>query len=265
MGGFTLENHKTFLIGEFSAKTGISIRNLRYYDEIGLLVPEKHPTSGHRMYNDHDIITLQKILSLKFLGYSLEQINGLLHHSSFNVDLNDTLTLHLNALEEQKDKIEKSMTTIKRVIHLINEEGEVESNLLFSLIQGLPTEELQKDWFERHQLMDVVDELSNKSVEESIALDKIFVDLIKNAKQLYGKPIEDQEVQGMIKSFIKEASKLLGEDLIQGLFSINVEEQELQELEKMTPTPFTEKEQKWLSEALDYFQTNTPVTKREGM
>ncbi len=44
----------------------------------------------------------------------------------------------------------------------------------------------------------------------------------------------------MIKSFIKEASKLLGEDLIQGLFSINVEEQELQELEKMTPTPFTE-------------------------
>ena len=120
----------------------------------------------------------------------MEQINGFLHHSSFNVDLNDTLTHLLNALEEQKDKIEKSMTTIKRVIHLINEEGEVGSNLLFSLIQGLPTEELQKDWFERHQLMDVVDELSNKSVEESIALDKIFVDLIKNAKQLYGKPIE---------------------------------------------------------------------------
>lgn len=92
MGGILMERHNMFSIGEFSRKTGISIRNLRYYDEIGLLVPEKHPTSGHRMYNDKDVLTLQKILSLKFLGYSLDKIT----------DLNETLSLHLKALEEQK-------------------------------------------------------------------------------------------------------------------------------------------------------------------
>src|SRR5699024_11617022 len=79
-----MESQKLFSIGEFSTKTGISIRNLRYYDEIGLLVPEKHPASGHRMYQDEDVSTLQKILSLKFLGYSLDEISELLHRSSLD-------------------------------------------------------------------------------------------------------------------------------------------------------------------------------------
>src|SRR5699024_5786093 len=117
----------------------------RYYDEIGLLVPEKNVTSGHRIYNHQDIQTLQKILSLKFLGYSLDKITELLQQSSFTVDLNDTLSLHLKALEAEKEQIEQSMNAIKRVIHLLKEEGEVESNLLFSLISGFHTEDTQKE------------------------------------------------------------------------------------------------------------------------
>src|SRR5690606_12393853 len=124
---------------------------LRYYDEIDLLVPEKHPTSGHRIYNYTDIVTLQKILSLKFIGYSLDEIADLLHRSSFTVDLNDTLTEHLKALEEEKKQIEKSMDAIRRTIRLLKEEGELDSDLLFSLIHGLPTEDKQRDWMERHK------------------------------------------------------------------------------------------------------------------
>ena len=67
-----------YSIGEFSEKTGISIRTLHYYDEIGLLQPKKNPTSGHRIYRYQDAITLQKILSLKFLGYNLDKIAELL-------------------------------------------------------------------------------------------------------------------------------------------------------------------------------------------
>lgn len=68
-----MKGKESFAIGEISAKSGISIRTLHYYDEIGLLKPEKHPISGHRIYKNQDIITLQKITSLKFLGYSLEK------------------------------------------------------------------------------------------------------------------------------------------------------------------------------------------------
>src|SRR5690625_2971383 len=165
-GGIFMNNNKVFSIGEISERTGISIRTLRYYDEIGLLVPEKNATTGHRIYNHQDIQNLQKVLSLKFLGYSLDKITDLLQQSSFTVDLNDTLSLHLQALEEEKEEIEQSMNAIKQVIYLLKEEGEVESNLLFSLISGLHTEDIQKKWMERHELTDVMEGLAEKSEEE---------------------------------------------------------------------------------------------------
>ena len=58
-----MNKDKKFSIGEFSEKTGIPIPTLHYYDEIGLLQPEKNPTSGHRIYNYQDIITLQNIIT----------------------------------------------------------------------------------------------------------------------------------------------------------------------------------------------------------
>ncbi len=66
---------KKYAIGEFAKKTGMTIRTLHYYDEVGLLKPAVIAASGRRYYSDENIIELQKIVSLKFLGYSLEQIN----------------------------------------------------------------------------------------------------------------------------------------------------------------------------------------------
>ncbi|GAB7388057.1 hypothetical protein BSNK01_18940 [Bacillaceae bacterium] len=55
-----MEKNRKYSIGEFSKMTRTSVRTLHYYDEIGLLKPAKHPSSGHRMYDDGDIMKLQK-------------------------------------------------------------------------------------------------------------------------------------------------------------------------------------------------------------
>lgn len=247
-----MDEKKRFSIGEFSEKTGISITNLRYYDEIGLLVPEKHPTSGHRIYSYEDIITLQKILSLKFLGCSLEQVKDLLHEPSFTVDLNETLSLHLDALEEEKKNIERSMHAIRRVITLLNQEREVDSGLLFSLICSLPTEHMHKRWMERHELSDVVESIAGKSEEEKMALDQSFLEITKRAKQLCGTPVEDKEVKELVEEYMEAACAFLGEEVVQKLANADVEETELKEFENMTPSPFTEEEQAWLIRAMDF-------------
>lgn len=251
-----MKGNNKYSIGEFSEKTGISIRTLHYYDEIGLLQPEKHPTSGHRIYDHQDILTLQKIISLKFLGYSLDKITNLLKESSFSVDLNETLTLHLQALEKDKERIEQSITAIKRVIKLLEKEGEVDSAILFSLIHGIQTENIQKEWMERHMLADVMEELSNKTEEEKITLDQTFIQLAKEVKQLYGKPVEDLKVQEMIKTYIEASFKFLGDNLMERLAETNVEELDVQELENMT-SPFTEDEQDWLNQAMEYYMKQT--------
>ncbi|EEK83560.1 merR regulatory family protein [Bacillus cereus ATCC 4342] len=152
-----MNTNKKFSIGEFSKKTGIPIPTLHYYDEIGLLQPEKNPSSGHRIYKYQDIITLQKIVSLKFLGYSLDKVANLLYESSFGVDLNESLSLHLQVLEREKEQIEQSMQAMKRVMKLVEEECEIDSTVLFSLIYGMNTEHTHKEWTERHKLTDIVE------------------------------------------------------------------------------------------------------------
>ena len=242
-----------YSIGEFSEKTGVSIRTLHYYDEIGLLQPEKHPSSGHRIYKHQDILTLQKIVSLKFLGYSLEKITNLLHQSIITVDLNETLALQLEVLKKDKERIEQSMTTIQRVIKVLEEEGGVDSAILFSLIHSMQTESIQNEWLERHNLTVVVEKLSKKTEKEKITLDKTFIQMAKEVKKLYGKPIQDQEVQKMIKAFIEASFEFLGDDLVQQLADAEVEELDIQELENLAPSPFTEDEQKWLNQAMEYY------------
>jgi len=65
-------------IGELAKRTGVSIRTLHHYDEIGLLSPSHRTESGHRLYGREEVVRLQQILSLRQSGFSLEEIRGML-------------------------------------------------------------------------------------------------------------------------------------------------------------------------------------------
>lgn len=78
-----LEN-RTWKVGELSKLTGLTIRTLHHYDEIGLLSPTSRTSSGHRLYVEEDIIKLQQIMSLKELDFSLDKIKEFLENPEFN-------------------------------------------------------------------------------------------------------------------------------------------------------------------------------------
>lgn len=65
-------------IGELAERTGLSIRTLRHYDEIGLLRPSARSEGGFRLYTADDELRLLLIRRMKPLGYSLEQMGELL-------------------------------------------------------------------------------------------------------------------------------------------------------------------------------------------
>jgi MerR family transcriptional regulator, thiopeptide resistance regulator len=65
-------------VGEISKRTGLSVRTLHYYDEIGLLRPSKLTTSRHRVYGAAELARLQQIKSLRQLGFSLDEIRDCL-------------------------------------------------------------------------------------------------------------------------------------------------------------------------------------------
>ncbi|MEG0775540.1 Hsp33 family molecular chaperone HslO [Clostridium sp.] len=67
-------------LGMNSIYTGRTIRTLHHYDAIGLICPLVHTNAGHRLYSECDIIKLQQIISLKQIGFSLEEIKEVVDH-----------------------------------------------------------------------------------------------------------------------------------------------------------------------------------------
>jgi MerR family transcriptional regulator, thiopeptide resistance regulator len=86
-------------IGDLAKRTGVSIRTLHHYDEIGLLSPSDRTESGHRLYGYEEVVRLQQILSLRQMGFSLEQIREMLDRPDF--DVRRVIELHVARLREQ--------------------------------------------------------------------------------------------------------------------------------------------------------------------
>jgi DNA-binding transcriptional MerR regulator len=86
-------------VGELARRTGLSVRTLHYYDEIGLLSPSRRTDSGHRLYTAGDVVRLQQIKSLRALGFSLREIRECLDRPDF--PLQRVLQLHLSRLRER--------------------------------------------------------------------------------------------------------------------------------------------------------------------
>jgi DNA-binding transcriptional MerR regulator len=88
-------------VGDLAKQTGVSVRTLHYYDEIGLLSPSRRTETGYRLYIEDDIIRLQQIVSLRQIGFSLEQIRECLEQSQFSP--HHVVQLHLSKLKEQME------------------------------------------------------------------------------------------------------------------------------------------------------------------
>jgi DNA-binding transcriptional MerR regulator len=86
-------------VGELARRTGLTVRTLHHYDEIGLLRPSLHTDSGHRLYTAADIARLQQVLSLRQLGFSLEEVRDCLDRPGFS--MLEVIDLHVARLREQ--------------------------------------------------------------------------------------------------------------------------------------------------------------------
>lgn len=86
-------------VGELARRTGLTVRTLHHYDEIGLLRPSLHTEGGHRLYSAEDVARLQQVLSLRQLGFSLEEVRGCLDRAGFSPL--EVIRLHVARLREQ--------------------------------------------------------------------------------------------------------------------------------------------------------------------
>ena len=98
-------------VNDVSKMTGVSIRTLHYYDEIGLLKPAKYTDSDYRLYDDAALEKLQQILLFRELEFPLKDIKEIVNRSDF--DKTKALEQQIELLELKKEHIENLLNMCK--------------------------------------------------------------------------------------------------------------------------------------------------------
>lgn len=102
-------------VGEVAKKMGTTVRTLQYYDKEGLLSPSAESEGGRRLYTDKDLVTLHQILSLKSLGFSLDDIKQRLISLETPADVATALTEQADNIREKIEHLTDSLTAIEQL------------------------------------------------------------------------------------------------------------------------------------------------------
>ena len=242
-----------FTIGELMQSSGVSIRTLRYYDSIDLLKPSDYTEGGHRLYSKEDMAMLQKIKSLQFLGFSLKGIKDMLRkNTAESTTILESLKNQKQIFEAKKREINHILSDLGHLIETIEDEETININTFCAMLQKLMFEEDTKKWFEDHFSKDITDELFSISKSEEIDLDKKWTKALSHIKHLtlIGAIPSSKESQQTIESLVE-----LMNETVKGHLDLIAEK--LTSTESFSfPSPFTEKEQAFLKEAMKIHQSD---------
>ena len=100
-----------FTVGELSRLTGVTVRALRYYDEIGLVPPSARSDAGYRLYGDRDVLRLQQVLVLRELGVPLDEIGP-----AIDGDRAALLRKHRDALVDKRARLDQMLAAVDQAL-----------------------------------------------------------------------------------------------------------------------------------------------------
>jgi DNA-binding transcriptional MerR regulator len=110
-----------YTVNKLAKLSGVSVRTLHFYDEIGLLKPAYHGENNYRYYEEEQILMLQQILFYRELGMPLNEIQRIISSDSFNKI--EALQSHKKTLEQDLDRTQQMIMTIDKTIsHLRGKE-----------------------------------------------------------------------------------------------------------------------------------------------
>lgn len=120
-----MEKHEPdfFTIGVFAEKAGVTLRTLRYYDKIALMKPSSYSAAGHRLYSNQDFARLQQILTLKFIGFSLDDIKQIAQSDVTDKNFVKSLEIQKKIM---KQRVQHTLMVIKAIDEAIDMENKAD-------------------------------------------------------------------------------------------------------------------------------------------
>ncbi len=203
-------------VNEVSKLTGVSIRTLHYYDEIGLLKPSDVTESGYRLYDDTALERLQSILLFRELQFPLKEIKKILDSPDF--DSSDALKTQIELLELQKERLEKIISFAREV----KEKGVI--NMSFNAFDKTKIDEYSEKarlkWGNTAAYREFEEKSKNKNESQVKADSEGLMQIFERFGKIIGTSPESSEAQALVselQSFITDHYYTCNNEILAGL------------------------------------------------
>ena len=200
---------RQYTVAQFAKLAGVTVRTLHHSDRLGLLRPAGRSAAGYRIYTDRDLGRLQQIVTLKFIGLSLETIRELLDRGPS--DLEARLRRQREVLEERRRRLDAAVSAVREAERVVAA-GEDPVQALARIIEVI---EMQKNWdwvkdyYTEEQLADLA---SRWSPEVQAKAERDWADLIADIKEALGEDPAGERAQALAARWADLINQFTGGD-----------------------------------------------------
>lgn len=201
---------ESFKVGELAERTGLTVRALHHYDEIGLLSPSRRTPAGHRLYSGADVARLLRIRSLQQLGFGLDVIRSCLDDPRFPPIA--VLELHIARLDEQLDTARRLRSRLVELKERLSDgANEVRTGDFLDAIEEMT---MFEKYYTKEQLAQLRQRKEQLGPEAIAAAEAEWPRLIAavRAKQAAGVPPDDPEVRALARRWQELVEEFTGGD-----------------------------------------------------
>jgi DNA-binding transcriptional MerR regulator len=142
----------TYQAHEFAKRAGVTVRALHHYDRLGLLKPSGRTDAGYRFYTDRDLVRLEQIVALKFIGFPLSKIRDLLNRKDWErreLDLSEMLRQQRQIIAEKRDHLDRAVRAIERAEQVVASGQESDWEPFRKIIEVIQMQ-TRKDWMKKY-------------------------------------------------------------------------------------------------------------------
>jgi len=136
---------RTYRVKEFADRADITVRALHHYDRIGLLKPKRRARNGYRVYAERDLLRLQQIVTLKFMGFRLQEIRRILARPRYAVSR--ALAVQAEAVEREIGRLTRASRALRETAAVLDAGGRIDWNQIIKIMEELKMSEKNKqEW-----------------------------------------------------------------------------------------------------------------------
>lgn len=206
-------SEKVYQAHEFAALAGVTVRTLHHYDRVGVLKPSGRTEAGYRLYAARDLVRLEQIIFLKFVGLSLKQIGGLLNGKAANLPA--ALRSQRRALEEKRRRLDAASQAVAEAERTIVPGREPDWQIFKNIIEVIEMQN-NTEWMMRYYSDEARAKVEERkklwSPELQEKVSKQWADLIRDVEAALGEDPASPRVQALAERWRKLVEGFTGGD-----------------------------------------------------